>query len=652
MGIEHTSDVSRRKLLFHLARISAGIAVAAHLPRAEALAPLVSSSTVSDGTSPRRAQILPLDAVQLGMGPCQEAMERNRIYLLSLNPDRFLHYYRTTAGLPARADIYGGGWWEISAGRMLGHYLSACSMYARATGARDFQGRQDYIVDELASCQKANGNGYVGGVPDSRRIFREIAAGNIYIETVGLNGVHAPWYMLHKMCAGLRDAYVYGKNQQALDVLTGFSDWCAALTDPLSDTQMQKMLEDEVGGMNEIFADMEALTGKAKYMTLSRRFNRRSVLEPLTRRVDDLDGLHANTTIAAVIGLYRQYELTRDPAAGQGGEFFWQTVTKNRSYVNGGFSDEENFYPVGQMGKHLSPATAETCDSYNMVKLTDHLFAETPREEVAAFTERLLWNHILASQDKSTPGMTYFMPLAPGHFKTFSTPEESFWCCVGTGMESHAKYGESLYFNSPSELWVNQFVASTVYWKEQKMRLVQSTKFPLEQRSQWELFCESPARATIYLRHPKWVTGDFEVKVNGTSAGSSEPGTYLKLDRTWRNGDVITALLPMRLGIETMNDDQSFHAIVYGPLVLAGLLGREGMPSAAPYATSDELLYRSVPDPTVPSLGVAGQNVEKWLKQTGPVEFATSVAPTATPIRFVPLANITNERYSVYWKLS
>jgi uncharacterized protein len=652
MNTEHIIDVSRRKMLFHIARISAGIAAVLHLPPAEALEPMAGASSASFATSRRRAQIFALDAVQLDAGPFQEAMERNRLYLLSLDPDRFLHYYRTTAGLPARADVYtGSGWWENSVGRMLGHYLSACSMYVKSTGAQEFQRRQDYIVGELATCQKANGDGYVGGIPDSRRIFREISAGNIYIDNVGLNGVHAPWYMLHKMCAGLRDAYVYGNNQQALSVLTGFSDWCVALTDPLSDAQMQKMVEDEVGGINEIFADMAALTGKSKYMTLSTRFNLRAVLDPLTKGVDNLDGVHGNTTLAAVIGLYRQYELTGDPAAHRGGEFFWQTMTQNRSYVNGGNTDDENFYPVGQMGKHLTPATAETCNSYNMVKLTDRLFADTPREEVAAFDERILWNHILASQDKSTSGMTYFVSLAPGHFKTFSKPEESFWCCVGTGMENHAKYGESLYFNSASELWINQFVASTVHWKEQKMRIVQSTKFPIEQQSQWKLSCDSPTKATIYLRHPKWAGGDFVVKVNGTPAGSSEPGTYLKLERTWHDGDVITASLPMRLRIETMKDDQNFNAILYGPLVLAGLLGRDGMPTSAPYATSDQLQYRSVPDPMVPAVGVAGQNVEKWLKQTGPVEFATNDASANTPIRFVPLANITNERYSVYWRL-
>jgi DUF1680 family protein len=303
------------------------------------------------------------------------------------------------------------------------------------------------------------------------------------------------------------------------------------------------------------------------------------------------------------------------------------------------------------MGKNLSPSTAETCNSYNMVKLTDRLFAGSPREVLAAYDERVLWNHILASQDKSTPGMAYYLSLTPGHFKTFSTPYESFWCCVGTGMENHAKYGESIYFSSPSELWINQFIPSTVYWKEQKMRLVQSTKFPVEQHSEWKLSCEKPVTATIYLRHPKWVAGDFVLKINGKVAGKSEAGSYIKLERKWRDGDVITAELPMKLAIEKMPDDPSWNAVLYGPLVLAGLLGREGMPEGAPYAGNNALQFRSAHDPVVPSLVSEGAEVSQWMKKTGALEFTTAVGSNQQ-IRFVPLVDITNERYSVYWKVS
>jgi hypothetical protein len=289
---------------------------------------------------------------------------------------------------------------------MLGNYLSTCSMYARATNSLEFKQRQDYVVDELAACQRANGNGYVGGVPEANRIFHEIALDNIYIDKVGLNGVYAPWYMLHKMCAGLRDAYVYGGNQKALTVLTRFSDWAWGLTERLSDAYMQKMLEAEHGGMNEVFADLCAITDNKRYLSLSFRFNHRAVLDPLTRGVDDLDGLHANAQIPTVLGLFAQYELTGNRAARRGGEFFWKTVSQYRSYVIGGNSDKEEFFKIGEMGQHLSAATAETCNSYNMVKLTDRLFADNPKEQLAAYQERVLWNDILASQDRTTHGMT------------------------------------------------------------------------------------------------------------------------------------------------------------------------------------------------------------------------------------------------------
>lgn len=604
--------------------------------------------SMQSGNSPRRAaQLMTLDTVKLHDGPFRAASERDRVYLLTLDSDRFLHYFRTSAGLPPRADPYPG--WEQQVGRMLGHYLSACSMYVRAAGDPALTERQAYIVGELAECQRTNGNGYVGGVGDAKRIFTEISQGNIYLNRAGLNGVHAPWYMLHKMCAGLRDAYVYGNNEQALAVLTGFSDWADNLTSRLSETDMQKMLQAEHGGINEVFADVYAITGKQKYLALSRRFNHLAVLEPLTHGVDDLDGLHANTTIPKVIGLYRQYELTGDRAAQHGAEFFWRTVTQNRSYVIGGNSNKEHFFAKGKMGQNLSVATAETCNSYNMVKLTDRLFAGSPREELASHSERVLWNHILASLDKTTPGMTYYMSLKPGHFKTFSTPYESFWCCVGTGMENHAKYGESIYFRSPDELWINQFIASEVHWPEKKMQIVQATRFPEEQQSEWRITCERPVTATLYLRHPKWAGAEFAPNVNGKPAGRSQPGSYLKIKRKWRTGDVISAKLVLQLSVEPMRDDPSWKAFLYGPLVLAGLLGWEDVPATAPYAARDQLQYRAVPDPPVPSLAMAGDDVNRCLTQTGALEFSARTSESKTAIRFVPLLSVTHDRYSIYW---
>ncbi len=643
---------SRRVLLAQSAKLAGAIALRAR----NSLAFIEANHDTTKGQmhrnlgAPRRALMFRLNDVLLMEGPFFDAMERDRNYLLSLDPHRFLHYFRTTAGLLAKGEPYRG--WEEKVGRMLGHYLSACSMFGRAADDSALIERRRYVVGELAECQRANGNGYVGGVVDAQRIFREIGDGNIYTDKIGLNGVHAPWYMLHKMCAGLRDAYTYGGDDQALQVLTGFSDWAFALTDHLSENDMQTMLRDEHGGMNEVFADLYAITGKGKYLTLSRRFNHKAVLEPLTHGSDDLDGLHANTQIPKVIGLFRQYEVAGDLPARTGGEFFWETVTQRRSYVIGGNSDNEHFYPKGKMGEHLSAATAETCNSYNMVKLTDRLFADNPREHLAAFTERVLWNHILASVDDRAAGMTYFMSLKPGHFKTFSTPDRSFWCCVGTGMENHAKYGESIYFHSDEALWINQFIASEVSWKEKKMRLVQRTSFPREPRSEWIVQCARPVQATIYLRHPKWAEAGFKATINERSCGHSEPGSYLRLKRTWNDGDVIATELPMNLRLDPMPDDPSLIAIFYGPLVLAGLLGRNGMPLDAPYAASDQLQFAAAQSPDVPCLTVAGRDPAKWLKQTGPLEFSGTSSTCDAPIRFVPLASVVRDRYSIYWKFS
>ncbi len=645
MSMKEKLELTRRQLLVQSANVAAGMTIFSPSMASLAQGTAINPHAERPGSNQRVAQLLTLDKVRLQDGPFRDCMERNRAYLVSLDPDRFLYYYRTTAGLKAKAEPYGG--WEERVGRMLGHYLSACSMYARATGETTFYQRQSYMVSQLAECQRANGDGYVGGVADAKRIFGEIGKGKIYFVRGQLNGIHAPWYMLHKMMAGLRDAYVYAGNPEALVVLTGFSDWSYALTDRLSDAEMQRMLEDEHGGVNEIFADMYGFTGHERYLTLSRRFNHRVVLQPLTREQDRLDGLHANTQIPTVLGLYRQYEVSGDKAAQRGGEFFWKTVTERRSYVIGGDSDKEHFYPIGQMAQNLSPATAETCNSYNMLKLTDRLFAGEPREVLAAYGERVLWNDLLASLDTVSPGMTYYMSLKPGHFKTFSKPFDSFWCCVGTGMENHAKYGESLYFQSDDVLWINQFVASEVVWDSKRMRVLQTTRFPEEPRSRWQVTCDRPVRATLLLRHPQWAGSGFAVKVNGKGAGSSKPGSYVKLDRMWRTGDTVTAELPMRLSLEPMRDDPSLQAVLYGPIVLAGLLGRNDLPSSTPYAAGDQLQYANVPDPAVPTLARLGAD---RTTQTGPLEF--TLESSAGKIRFLPLAKITRDRYSVYWKLA
>ncbi len=396
-----------------------------------ALAALFLFSIVRE-TAAQEAQPFPLSDVRLLDSPFKQAMERDEAYLLSLDPNRLLSGFRKEAGLTPKAPTYGG--WESQgiAGHTLGHYLSACSLMYQSTGDARFANRVRYIVSELAECQKANGNGYVAAIPNGKVIFSGIQQGNIKSADFSLNGGWVPWYTLHKEFAGLIDAYQLCTNTQALEVVTDLANWAEATTKNLTDEQWQRMLVCEQGGMNESLANLYAITGNTNYLALAKKFYHVAVMEPLARGEDTLNGLHSNMQIPKVIGAARIYELTGDTHFADIANFFWADVAQNRSYVIGGNGDNEHFFPTNQFSRHLSAAAAETCCTYNMLKLTRHLFEWHPSAVAMDFYERALYNDILASQDPETGMFVYLMSLNPGGFKTYSTPEDSFWCCVPT----------------------------------------------------------------------------------------------------------------------------------------------------------------------------------------------------------------------------
>ncbi|HKI34365.1 MAG TPA: beta-L-arabinofuranosidase domain-containing protein [Gemmataceae bacterium] len=508
------------------------------------------------------AQPFRLEQVRLLPGPFRSAMELDRNYVLSLDPDRLLHNFRVNAGLPSSARPLGG--WEAPTcevrGHFVGHYLSACALLYAATGDERLKEKAEYVVAELAKCQKAVGGGYLSAFPEE------------FLDRVeNLRPVWAPWYTLHKILAGLIDVHEHCGNAQALEVARKFADWVKARTDKLGDERMQKMLGNEHGGMNEALANLYALTGEEKYLRLARRFNHLAVIEPASRRQDRLTGLHANTQIPKFIGAARQYELTGDEGLRTAAAFFWDTVVKDRSYVIGGNSDGEHFTPPGRLSQALGPNTAETCNTYNMLKLTRHLFGWDPRAEYADYYERALYNHILASQDPKTGMMCYYVPLRPGARKTYSTPLDSFWCCTGTGVGNHARYGEAIYFHDGGDkLYWNLFIASELDWKAKGIKLRQETKYPEEGRSRLVITCDKPVTLSLHVRHPSWATAGFEITVNGrkeTVAG--KPSSFAVVTRTWKSGDVVEVTMPLPLHTEGFRDNPRRQAVLHGPLVLA-----------------------------------------------------------------------------------
>ena len=514
---------------------------------------------------PLAVQPFELSQVRLLDGPFKHAMDLDHKYLLSLDADRLLHTFRTNARLPSSTKPL-GGWEEPNSevrGHSLGHYLSACALMYASTGDAKLKEKAGYLVAELAKCQAQFPSGYLSAYPEE--FIERVEAGK---------RVWAPWYTLHKIYQGLLDVHVLCGNAQALEVLKKACAWIRGRTDKLDDAAMEKMLHNEHGGMNDVLAELYAVTGEQMYLNLSLRFNHHAVLDPLSRREDKLTGLHANTQFPKILGAARQHELTGEPGLRTIATFFWDVVTKERSYVIGGNSDNEAFSPKEELSRHIGPSTTETCNTYNMLKITRRLFRWDPRPEYADYYERALLNHILCSQNPETGMVCYYVPLKTGSSKHFSAPNDSFWCCVGTGMESHAKYGDSIYFHDGEKtLYVNLFIASELSWGERGVKLRQETRFPRGDTTRLTWTCDKPVELAVKVRHPSWATSGFAITVNGEiQPGDTKPGTYVTLARQWNSGDVVEVKMPMSLRTESFRDNPRKLAILYGPMVLCAPL--------------------------------------------------------------------------------
>jgi hypothetical protein len=630
----------------------AAVAFAAPVVRAQPWTAANARQAVAPAVEPA-LRGFPLGAVRLLDGPFLDAMRRDAAYILSLDPDRLLSGFYSESGLEPKALPYGGWETEGLGGHTLGHWMSAAAMFVAATGDSTARARLAYVVDELAGIQRANGDGYASAIPGGPALWARIRAGEIEASGFRLNGVWAPWYTMHKQLAGLLDAYWHAGLDPALEVARGLAEWAIRTTAGLDDAAWQRMLACEHGGMNEALAELYALTGDARYLELSRRFHHDAVLGPMARRVPNLQGLHGNTQIPKVIGLARQYDLIGDDSLRTVAEFFWEQVVLDHTYAIGGNTMGEHFGEPGKLSGRLDAKTAETCNTYNMLRLTRHLFTLEPRARYADFYERALYNHILASQDPETGMFAYFMSLRPGHFKTYSTPEESFWCCVGSGMENHVRYGESIWFESADTLYVALFVHSELDWERQGIRITQETRFPDEPVTRLAVAADRPTAFALRIRHPSWAAGPLEVELNGEPVDArSAPGSFLEVDRTWLHGDTLTVRFPMALRAEAMPDDPSRIAILYGPIVLAGSLGTQGLPEGGAYAASDTR-YVDEPVPAVPVLATGSANPRDWIRPLAgdPLTFHTVGVGRPYDVVLRPFFRTHHERYTVYWDL-
>jgi uncharacterized protein len=577
------------------------------------------------------------DVSLLDGSPFKHAMDKDAAYVLSLEPDRLLNRFHFDAGLPTKGEVYGGWESEGLSGHTLGHYLSACALLFASTGNPEFKKRVDYVTDELAQCQAARHTGYVGAIPNEDSIFGRVARGEIRSSGFDLNGGWSPWYTVHKVMAGLVDAYLYCGNMLALSVVEGMADWTERTVAHLTEDQRLKMLNCEYGGMNDVLVNLYAITGNRRYLSLSYRFHDEFVLGNLARRIDPMPGKHANTNIPKAIGAARRYEVTRSDSDKTIATFFWQTMVHKHTYVIGGNSNYEYCGDPGILSDRLSDNTCETCNTYNMLKLTRHLFGWDPAREYMDFYERALYNHILASQNPRDGMMCYFLPLRMGSRKSFSDRFNTFTCCVGTGMENHSKYAESIFYEGNDDgLYINLFIPSELRWKRFNTTVRMRTDFPRSDTLNIALTMKSARRFVLRIREPGWTTTAMRISVNGESVASKlEASGYRSIARTWHNGDRIECTMPMKLHAETMPDNPDRIAFLYGPIVLAGQLGV------------------TMPDPIygTPVLVTANRKPEAWIRsQVGkPMTFAViGVGKPFDPI-LNPLYSTYDQYYSVYF---
>jgi len=617
-------------------------------------------TTFSFGQSGRQVSYFPLNTVQLTESVFNKAMQADKGYIMAMEPDRLLAPYLKEAGLSAKAANYPN--WENTGldGHIGGHYLSALALMYASTGDAKVKQRLDYMIDELERCQKASGNGYVSGVPNGKKIWNEIAQGNIRASGFGLNDRWVPLYNIHKTYSGLRDAYWYAGSEKAKEMLIRSTDWMANEVSGLSDEQIQDMLRSEHGGLNEVFADVYDITKNKKYLQLAHRFSHQAILNPLLSGEDKLTGIHANTQIPKVIGYKRIADLEHNASWNAATDFFWHNVTEKRSSVIGGNSVSEHFNPVNDFSSMIKSIEGpETCNTYNMLKLTGQLFATQPKSYYMDYYERALYNHILSTENHDKGGFVYFTPMRPGHYRVYSQPQTSFWCCVGSGMENHAKYGEMIYAHTDKDLYVNLFIPSVLKWAEKKMVLKQENSFPQNPSTKLIFEVAPKSEINLKLRAPEW-TNASQIMVSINSKNIHVPvdaDGYININRKWKKGDAVEMKMPMHLIAEQLPDQSDYYAFKYGPVVLAAPYGKENQQGLL---ADDSRGGHIAHGPQIPlnEIPVIEGNASEVLNHVQPVNGTNlsfsinGLYPSekfGKGLQLVPFYTIQEERYILYW---
>lgn len=597
-----------------------------------------------------------LGDVKLLESPFLHAQNLNVETLLEYDVDRLLAPFLKEAGLEPKAPSFTN--WKDLDGHVGGHYLSALAIHYASTGDVRCKERMEYMLAELKRCQDKNGDGYLGGVPNGENLWKEVKKGNVG----EVWKYWVPWYNLHKTYAGLRDAWLYGNNEEAKDMFIKLSDWGANLVAALSDEEMESMLGNEFGGMNEVYADAYQITGDERYLTTAKRFSHKQIFDSVSKRVDNLDNMHANTQVPKAVGYQRVAELTKEEDYTVAADFFWDIVSQNRSLSLGGNSRREHFPSQQDFLSYMEEREGpESCNTNNMLKLAGGLFRMNPDVKYMDFYEKALYNHILSTQHPEHGGYVYFTPARPAHYRVYSQVNSAMWCCVGTGMENHGKYGEMIYTHDEDALYINLFVASKLDWEDKGIKLTQHTDFPASGKSTLTIDEIKSTTAKVLVRYPTWISaGKMKVMVGGKDyAASSQPGSYIVIDRKWQKGDKIEVDMAMEFRIEELKHQPEYISIFRGPILMGSKIDKGDLSGLV----ADDHRWGHIAHGSLVSLfdtpALIGERTEliKSLNQTKPL--ANEPLHFEVPEAFVdkrfgqftlqPFYEIHDSRYMMYW---
>lgn len=601
----------------------------------------------------------PLSEVSLTDSDFKRAMDLHKGYILSLEVDRLIPHVRRSVGLKPKGENYGG--WETHGGCTYGHYMSACAMMYASTGDKSILDRIDYMLQELKECQKQVPDGWFISGRGSREGYNQLVGGEVFLnkpdetkQPWSYNKNGNSWYCIHKVLAGLRDIYIYTGRDEVREILIPLADFITDIALKSNSDLFQSTLSVEQGGMNEVFADIYGITGNRKYMDVAERFNHINVIYTVASGEDVLFGRHANDQIPKFIGVAREYEYSPKEVYLKAARNFWDIVIRDHTLAIGGNSCYERFGVPGEESKRLDYSSAETCNTHNMLKLSHQLFKLQGNFDYLNYYEHALYNHILGSQDPDMAGcVTYYTSLLPGSIKQYSTPYDSFWCCVGTGMENHSKYGEAIYFYNQSQLLVNLYIPSRLNWEEKNFHLTMDTKFPESDKITVKIDKQGDFNGAIMFRYPAWVKGEAEVELNGKKANiESRKGEYLRLLDNVKDGDVITLSFKRGLHIRYTKDEPNFGSVMYGPIVLAGGLGTANMPESD--RVSDNRALRDLqPVRDIPSLVGNKSDLSSWIvESTGkPLHFSVKNGMGQKTVELIPYSKMHHQHHTVYWKI-